>query len=216
MTTIRIRPVAQRIVAIGLAAFTMVFVEIGAFPSTAVGLGGTDLKPMQACSTKFENGEEAASRSLLDSCDDAKPVQALSFPGRVIDYETGTPIRDVPILVDRLLPGANARAIPSWAGRSAIRTDADGRFQLVFPPEQVAERGLMITLRVRHPGFIPRESWPINLAAIVRRQALGDKPFFETIRLEKGVEYTSANRHTDRQARGRCAVFLRELDVGEE
>jgi peroxiredoxin len=189
MTTLRIRLVAQRIIPIGLAAAATLFVQVRGFPATAVGPGEPEPKQIVAGSIKLESGELEALPVLLDLYDDAKPLQGLSFAGRVVDLEAGTPIQDVSILVDRSLPGANRQAVPSWAGQSAIRTDAGGRFQLDFPLEQVAERGLMITLKVRHLGFIPRESWPINLATIVRRQALGDKPFFETIRLEKGVEY---------------------------
>jgi len=140
----------------------------------------------------------AASRQARASADpsssaaeDAKPVAGLAFAGRVIDLETGKPIEGVAILVERSLPGVDAQSIPSWARPSEIRTDAEGRFQLAFPPEQAAEPGVKFILSVRHPGFIPRKSWETDLATILRRQALGDRPFFETIPLEKGVEYTA-------------------------
>jgi len=133
----------------------------------------------------------AAAGPISGAAEDAKPVQGLSFAGRVVDLETGKPIEDVSILVERSLPAAGPQSIPSWAGQSAIRTGADGRFQLTFPPEQVAERGLKFTLSVRLPGYIPRKSRVTDLATILRRQALGDRPFFETVRLEKGVEYTA-------------------------
>ena len=71
-----------------------------------------------------------------------------------------------------------------------IRTDADGRFRLEFPPDQVAEQRLFLTLRVRHPGYVPRKSLSVTLAGLIRGIASGDRPFFETITLEKGLEYT--------------------------
>ncbi len=72
-----------------------------------------------------------------------------------------------------------------------MRTDADGRFGLSFPREQVAEPRLTIMVRVKHPGFIARRSLRVPLAEIIRGRARGEEPFFSTIRLESGVEYTA-------------------------
>ena len=122
--------------------------------------------------------------------DKAEPGQGVSFDGHVVELETGKSVAGASILVERLVRGADPRSIPPWAGESTIRTDADGRFRLTFPPEQVADRRLSITLRVTQPGFIPRKSWETDLVSLVRGQAMGDRPFFETVTIEKGVEYT--------------------------
>jgi hypothetical protein len=123
--------------------------------------------------------------------DGAEPSQGVSFTGRVVDLETGKPIEDVAILVERSLRGAGKQPTRRWPGQTVIRSDADGRFQLAFPAGHVTGPGLKFTLTVRHPGFIPRKTWETDLAVILRRQAVGDRPFFETIRLEKGVEYNA-------------------------
>jgi hypothetical protein len=127
---------------------------------------------------------------MPDATDEAKPGKDVSFVGHVVELETGKPVADASILIERLLRGADPKSVPHWAGESTIRTDADGRFRLTFPPEQVADRRLSITLRVSLPGFITRKSWGTDLAALIRAQEMGDKLFFETVTIEKGIEYT--------------------------
>ena len=83
-----------------------------------------------------------------------------------------------------------ARTLPAWAGEGLIRTDAEGKFRLEFPAEQVAERRLCIAMRIRHPGFIGRKSRRVALADLIRGQARGEEPFFAKLTLERGVEYT--------------------------
>jgi AhpC/TSA family len=122
--------------------------------------------------------------------DDAGSEKGVAFSGGVVDVETSKPVEGASIVVVRSIPGVPPGALPSWVGETMIRTDADGRFRLEFPPDQVAEQRLSLTLRIRHPGYVPRKSLSVALAAVIRGVAKGDKPFFETITLEKGVEYT--------------------------
>jgi hypothetical protein len=122
--------------------------------------------------------------------DDAGSHKGVAFSGRVVDVETGKPVAGASIVLLRSIPGVPPAARPSWVGETMIRTDADGRFRLEFPPDQVAERRLSLAFRVTHPGFIPRKSLGVTLDAVIRGAAKGDKPFFETITVEKGVEYT--------------------------
>ena len=127
---------------------------------------------------------------MLIATDDVEPGQGVSFVGRVVELETKQPLADASILLVRFLRGADSSSVPPWAGESTIRTDGDGRFRLTFPPEQVATHRLSITLRVSHPGFVARKSLETELAELIRGQAMGDRPFFETITMEKGREYT--------------------------
>jgi hypothetical protein len=122
--------------------------------------------------------------------DDAGSEKGVAFSGRVVDVETRKPVEGASILVVRSIPGVPPHPLPSWVGETMVRTDADGRFRLEFPPDQVAERRISLTLQIRHPGYIPRKSLGTTLAEVIRGVAKGDRPFFETITLEKGVEYT--------------------------
>ena len=119
------------------------------------------------------------------------PAKDVAFPGRVVERETGRPIAGAEIVVERSIRGLARREMPPWIGETRIRTDADGRFRIAFPPEQVAEPGLCIAIRIRHPDFIPRRSSKVPLADLIRGQDRGDEPFFATIPLERGVGYTA-------------------------
>ena len=108
----------------------------------------------------------------------------------MIELKNGKPVEGAEIVVERSIRGADPRKQPAWAGESAIRTGADGRFRLSFPPELVAERRLCIAMRIRHPDFVRRKSGKVALADIIRGQERGEEPFFTTIALQRGVEYT--------------------------
>ena len=77
------------------------------------------------------------------AADEAEPGQGVSFDGHVVELETGKSVAVPRFIVERLVRCADARSMPPWAGESTIRTDADGRFRLTFPPEQVADRRLL-------------------------------------------------------------------------
>jgi hypothetical protein len=118
------------------------------------------------------------------------PGGDVAFSGQVIERETGEPVGGAEILLERSIRGSTARTPPAWAGASIIRTDAQGRFRVEFPAEQVAEPRLFIALRISHPEFISRKSSQVALAELIREQARGEAPFFTTIALERGLEYT--------------------------
>ncbi len=121
---------------------------------------------------------------------DVGPGADVAFSGQVIERETGKPVGGAEILLERSIRGSSARTPPAWAGTSIIRTDAQGRFRVEFPAEQVAEPRLFIALRISHPEFISRKSSQVALTELIRGQARGEAPFFTTIALERGLEYT--------------------------
>jgi peroxiredoxin len=135
----------------------------------------------------------AGPRVLGNTADKAASNAGVSLPGRVVDLETGKPVKGASVVVDRSLPGVAANNLPPWAGESKLTADGDGRFVLSFPPDQVAEAeaGLAISLRIVHPDYIARKtSAPIPLAQVLVGDKGGDRPFFDTIKLEKGTVYS--------------------------
>ncbi len=136
-------------------------------------------------------GVLAGSRGVGNPVDDATLKEGVSIPGRIVDLETGKPVIGASVGVERLLPGLPVSILPAWAGESMLMSDGDGRFVLIFPPEQVAERRLAISLRVAHPDYIPRtSSGAVPLVEVLLNRQGGDTPFFETIKLVRGAEYS--------------------------
>ena len=91
------------------------------------------------------------------------------------------------------MPGVAANFPAAGASEPSLTSDGDGRFVLTFSPEEVAaaESGLAISVRIVHPDYIARKtSAPIPLAQVLAGHKGGDRPFFDTIKLEKGTVYS--------------------------
>jgi hypothetical protein len=122
----------------------------------------------------------------------AKTAESVSFPGQVVDLNGNRPIDGAEVVVERSVLVPFGEPEPAWAGKTTLRTDAQGRFTIAFPPEQVAEPRLRIALRVSHPDFVPRKAHQTPLVTLLRGRQFGDKPFFETVALEKGLMFSGA------------------------
>jgi hypothetical protein len=121
--------------------------------------------------------------------DETKVDGGVIYSCRVIALETGKSVEGAEIVVERSIRGS-APPTPAWVGETTTKTDAEGRFRLEFPPDHVAEPRLCIAMRIRHHGYVPRKAYRARLADILRWQARGEEPFFTTITLERGLEYT--------------------------
>jgi hypothetical protein len=84
----------------------------------------------------------------------SKQAEGVRFWGRVVDLDGDRPIEGAEVVVERTVLIPFGEAEPAWAGKTALRTDAEGRFTITFPPEQVAELQLRIALRVSHPEYV--------------------------------------------------------------
>ena len=121
---------------------------------------------------------------------DAGPKKGVAFSGQVVDVDNRKRVEGASIVVVGSIPAVPPEGLLRGGDETKIRTDADGRFRLEFTPDQVAEQRLSLTFRIRHSGYVPRKSLGDTLAGVILGVAKGDRPFFETIMLEKGVEYT--------------------------
>jgi hypothetical protein len=136
-------------------------------------------------------GTAAGAHGRGEQAESATPSAEVSIPGRVVDFETGKPVAGASVVVDRRLPGVPTGLVPAWAGESTLTTDRDGRFVVKFPPAQVAERRLTISLRVAHPDYTGRKSSvAVPLVEILLNRKGGDPCFFDAIKLARGLEYT--------------------------
>jgi hypothetical protein len=117
----------------------------------------------------------------------------VTFTGRVVELEKegGRPISGATVVIARTLPGVQGKDAPGWVGETSLRTDDQGRFTLTFPPEQAAEPRLWVAVaRVTHPDYVPRKGHPVPLVTLLQGRKYGDKPFFESLTLERGVEFS--------------------------
>lgn len=161
------------------------FAAILAALVAAVGPGGVRLRA--------ESGErvDPTSPPPPEAARDAGgAAAALTFEGRVVELDTERPIEGATVTVERSLRGSGEGPPPPWVGRSTLRTDAEGRFAVSVPPDQVAEPRLSIALNVTHPDFVPRKGIARPLTGLIRGREAGDRPFFASVTLERGLLYS--------------------------
>jgi beta-lactamase regulating signal transducer with metallopeptidase domain len=121
----------------------------------------------------------------------AKPaakVETLSYTGVVKDKDTGGPIEGASVTVRRsiLKPGGDNRVLQE----TKHKTDADGKYSFLIPPEQVAERSLYIELDVEHSDYATQAGFGYSLGMIRKNETIGGRPFFESVELRPGQPVT--------------------------
>ena len=142
-----------------------------------------------ACPVSVSGGQPPV--AVRANQDFAKQAQSISFQGRVVDLDDDRPIEGANVVVERSVLIPYGEPEPAWAGKTTLRTDAQGRFTITLPPEQVAESRAQIAMRVSHPDYVPRLAHQSPLVSLVRGRKFGDKPFFETVRLGKGQLFSA-------------------------
>ena len=143
---------------------------------------------------------------------DVGPGGDVAFSGQVIERETGKPVEGAEILLERSIRGSAARTLPAWAGTSIIRTDAQGRFRVEFPAEQVAEPRLFIAMRISHPEFISPEIEPGCARRPYPRAGKGRGALFHDDRARARTRVHRPGRGAWGQAGGRYPVRVRTRD----
>jgi len=137
----------------------------------------------------------AARTDEPQTIDERKADSPLVLSGRVIEKDGGTPVAGAAVVIawsDAMAgwTGPNGEIPPPVLGENTARTDGDGRYRLIVPPEQVAGRliGNMV-VRVAHPDFVPRR-WDVGGLYNLRNGGKsGGGAVPDTITLERGVEY---------------------------
>jgi hypothetical protein len=111
---------------------------------------------------------------------DTKPAP-LTYHCLVVEKETGKGIPGAKVTVRRSLLTPQDNKILE---ESKHTTDADGKYTVVIPSEQVAERYLYIELDVEHDEFASRKGFGYALSMILKNEPLGERPFFERTELK--------------------------------
>ncbi|NLE37285.1 MAG: hypothetical protein GX621_04595, partial [Pirellulaceae bacterium] len=112
----------------------------------------------------------------------------LTYHGKVTDRITGRPIAGATVTVLRRV-SSRTTAFKAWKklDETKHQTDAEGRYSFAVPPNEAAEPFLYIEITARHPNYI-RYYGGYSFNMIRKNEKLGERPFFENVTLEPGVE----------------------------
>ncbi|TWU00979.1 carboxypeptidase regulatory-like domain-containing protein [Stieleria varia] len=137
--------------------------------------------------TEGDKDDGAAGKTLDgDTKDDGRLPDPITYVGKVIDRETGKPIKGASVEVIHELsrdPNTN-----QWV---TLRTtthvsDENGRYEFTLPPEEVAQPSLYIVVDAHHPNYQPKGQSGYAHSMIRTNLEKGEPPFFETIKLSPG------------------------------
>jgi beta-lactamase regulating signal transducer with metallopeptidase domain/protocatechuate 3,4-dioxygenase beta subunit len=124
--------------------------------------------------------------------------EALKYTGKVTDKDTGKPIEGATVTVRRSLLGdPEAKQENEIIEETKHKTDAEGKYSFIIPPEQVAKRYLYIELDVEAPDHAPQKHFGYALSMILKNEKLGGRPFFENVELRPGKEITGLIKTPD-------------------
>jgi beta-lactamase regulating signal transducer with metallopeptidase domain/5-hydroxyisourate hydrolase-like protein (transthyretin family) len=127
------------------------------------------------------NDRPAVTGAKDPSKGEAAKAGAIEYKCQVVDRATGKPIAGANVAIRRSEWMKDQSLRPIEVSRHT--TDAEGRFSVTIPPEQVAVPSLYLQLDVEHPDYAGTKGGGYSLAMIRKNEALGARPFFERIEL---------------------------------
>jgi Penicillinase repressor/Carboxypeptidase regulatory-like domain/AhpC/TSA family len=104
--------------------------------------------------------------------------QEIVMPGRVVAREGDRPVAQAEVVAQ------------IGTVRQTTHTDASGHFAVHIPADLRSDPRAWLSVTVRHPDFIAKTGGGGTLAEVIAGRSRGEPAFFDTIRLDPGVEYT--------------------------
>lgn len=144
-----------------------------------------------AAAVRLDAGSPADDKKEPPKKEDAKDApkgKPISYTGRVYDKVTGKGIEGATVTVRRTTYGDPKGE--KTLEETKHKTDKDGNYSFVIPPEQAAERYLYIELDVEAPGYAPRGHFGYAFSMIQKNEKLGGRPFFESVEMRVAQEIT--------------------------
>jgi beta-lactamase regulating signal transducer with metallopeptidase domain/protocatechuate 3,4-dioxygenase beta subunit len=114
--------------------------------------------------------------------------EPIKYAGKVFDKDTNKGIQGATVTVRRTTYGDPKGE--KTLEETKHKTDADGKYSFVIPPEQAAEHYLYIELDVEAPNYAPRSHFGYSFAMIQKNEKLGGRPFFENVDMRPAKEIT--------------------------
>ena len=124
-------------------------------------------------------------------------AEDLHYSGTVKDKDTGKPIAGASVSVRRMVNSSVHHVENRVLEETRHTTDAEGVYRFAIPAAQAAQRDLYIELDVEHPDYAPQIGFGYWLKSIRKLEALGDRPFFESVELRRGQAITGHVRRPD-------------------
>jgi beta-lactamase regulating signal transducer with metallopeptidase domain/5-hydroxyisourate hydrolase-like protein (transthyretin family) len=112
-----------------------------------------------------------------------KPIP---YTGLVFDKTTKKPIEGATVTVRRSIYGDHLGT--KTIQETKHKTNAEGKYSFVIPPEQADEPYLYIELDVEAPGYAPRSHFGYSFAMIQKNEKMGGRPFFENVDMRAAKE----------------------------
>jgi beta-lactamase regulating signal transducer with metallopeptidase domain len=130
-------------------------------------------------------GDEPRSKDRKPALADSKRAGGRTWTCQVIDKETRRPIAGASVLVKFWDLNEPRTGTIRTLAETHVTTGADGRFQFTVTAEEAANAGLRVWLEVNCPDHVG-EGTGSSYGGILRNEALGERPSFETIELWPG------------------------------
>jgi beta-lactamase regulating signal transducer with metallopeptidase domain/uncharacterized GH25 family protein len=148
---------------------------------------------------RLDAGAPADDKKDPPAKEDAKPAnkeepkkeETLNYTGVVKEKDTGKPIEGAVVTVRRSLLGdPEVKENNPVMQETKHKTDAQGKYSFVIPPEQTSKRYLYIELDVEHPEYAPQKGFGYSLGMIRKNEKMGGRPFFENVEMRPGKPIT--------------------------
>ncbi|MEX1228627.1 MAG: M56 family metallopeptidase [Planctomycetaceae bacterium] len=136
------------------------------------------VKPSQA---------ETATQKKENAVPKEETAEPLQYTCAVVDKETGKGIEGARVVVRRSILKSDEN---TPVAETRHTTDAEGKYIVDIPAEQVAMPYLYIELDAEHDDYAPRKGFGYALSMIRKNEELGERPFFEKTELYPGEAVT--------------------------
>jgi beta-lactamase regulating signal transducer with metallopeptidase domain/protocatechuate 3,4-dioxygenase beta subunit len=148
----------------------------------------TALLLLAVASVRLDARADDKKETPKDAPKEAARGKDIPYTGRVFDKVTNKGIEGATVTVRRSIYGDHIGN--KIVQETKHKTNAEGKYSFVIPPEQAAERYLYIELDVEAPGYAPRSHFGYSFAMIQKNEKMGGRPFFENVDLRAAKEIT--------------------------
>ena len=150
-----------------------------------------EIKQSPPAEEKVEKPAEASQAPVKASPEDVPAYEQpahLTYRCMVVDKNTGQVVPNAKVTVER-----SDSSIRPWPFKQIAKTthvtDARGQYTVEIPPEQSGIRTLYIQIYAEHDNYV-RYFGGYSLAMIRKNETVGERPFFERLKLQPADHIT--------------------------